>query len=73
MAAVLCEYLLLKYFFPKLPTGAKSRKEISAIKQLFMLDMQFNLTNGKMPKKSTTVFLDPQAKVCKHTHTRLTY
>jgi hypothetical protein len=43
MAKAVAEYILLRYFFPSI----KDRKKQRAISAQFILDMQFNLCNGK--------------------------
>ena len=44
MAASLGEIVLMKFFFPEL----RDRKRQQIMKNLFMLDMQFNLSNGRV-------------------------
>ena len=53
MAAAMAEVLLMNYFFPHLH---RKFKQQAAYKQLFMADMQFNLSNGKVG------FSSPQLK-----------
>jgi hypothetical protein len=48
MAASLAEYLLMHYFFP----DAKDRKKQQQLKSLFLLDMQFNLSTGKVARST---------------------
>ena len=45
MAAAMAEVLLMNYFFPHLH---RKFKQQAAYKQLFMADMRFNLSNGKV-------------------------
>jgi hypothetical protein len=49
MGASLVRYLMMNYFFPDLK---KDRKKQNLLKNLFLLDMQFNLSTGKVTQST---------------------
>ena len=51
MAKIICEYLLLKFFFPEM----RERKKQSAVKQNFLQDMRFNLSTGIVDKTTRSL------------------